>query len=130
MTISDSSSYIGSINSNGTSAASLSVTIDSSSTWTLTGDSYITEFNGSMDNVVTNGFTLYVNGTVMNQPLINLCLVPLPYRRGGFFYLFPPANPFRMKMGKVCAQVKVSHSVCMVLRNTLLALSFNTYSFC
>jgi hypothetical protein len=66
MTISDSSSYIGSINSNGTSAASLSVTIDSSSTWTLTGDSYITEFNGSMDNVVTNGFTLYVNGTAMN----------------------------------------------------------------
>jgi hypothetical protein len=66
MTISDSSSYVGSINSDSTLAVSLSVTIDSSSTWTLTCDSYITKFNGSMDNVVTNGFTLYVNGTAMN----------------------------------------------------------------
>jgi hypothetical protein len=66
MTISDSSAYTGAIDSDGTTAASLSVTIDDSSTWTLTGDSYITEFNGSMDNVVTNGYTLYVNGTAVN----------------------------------------------------------------
>lgn len=65
MTISDSSSYTGAINSDGTAASSLSVTIDGSSTWTLTGDSYITELNGSMDNVELNGFTLYVNGTAM-----------------------------------------------------------------
>ncbi len=66
MNIADSSSYTGAINPDGTTAAALSVTLDSSSTWTLTGDSYITEFNGSMDNVVTNGYTLYVNGTAMN----------------------------------------------------------------
>lgn len=47
-------------------AASLSVTIDGTSKWTLTADSYITSFTGSMDNVDTNGHTLYVNGTAMN----------------------------------------------------------------
>jgi hypothetical protein len=62
MNISDSSNYKGSINSDGTEASALSVTLDSSSTWTLTSDSYVTEFNGSLSNVNTNGHTLYVNG--------------------------------------------------------------------
>lgn len=66
MTISDSSSFTGSVNSDKTTAASLSVTIDGTSKWTLTADSYITSFTGSMDNVDTNGHTLYVNGTAMN----------------------------------------------------------------
>jgi len=61
MNISDSSSFTGSINSDGSQASSLSVTIDSTSTWTLTADSYITAFDGNLDNVVTNGYTLYVN---------------------------------------------------------------------
>ena len=65
MQIADSSSFTGSINADGTTASSLTVTIDSSSTWTLTADSYITAFNGSLDNVVTNGHTLYVNGTAV-----------------------------------------------------------------
>ena len=65
MTISDGSSYTGAINADGTTASSLSVTIDDSSTWTLTGDSYITAFNGNMDNVNLNGYTLYVNGAAM-----------------------------------------------------------------
>jgi len=66
MTMADSSRYTGAINTDGTAAASLSVTLDSTSTWTLTGDSYVTEFNGDMANVVTNGHTLYVNGTAMS----------------------------------------------------------------
>jgi len=66
MNIENGSSYTGAINSDGTTAASLVVMLDSSSTWTLTRDSYITAFNGSMDNVVTNGYTLYVNGVAMN----------------------------------------------------------------
>ncbi len=65
MNISASSSFTGSINSDGTSAGSLSVTIDSASTWTLTADSYITEFNGSLSNVVANGHKLYVNGAAV-----------------------------------------------------------------
>jgi ribosomal protein L24 len=63
--ISNSSSYTGAINSNGTAALSISVTIDDSSTWTLTGDSYITGLNGSTDRVILNGHTLYVNGKSM-----------------------------------------------------------------
>ena len=43
----------------------VSVTLDSTSTWTLTGDSYITEFNGSAENVISNGYTLYVNGAAL-----------------------------------------------------------------
>jgi hypothetical protein len=66
MNLSNASSFTGSINSDGTQAATLSVTIDSTSTWTLTADSYISSFNGSLDNVVTNGHTLYVNGVVAN----------------------------------------------------------------
>ena len=38
------------------------VSLDDTSTWTLTADSWITSFKGSLDQVDTNGFTLYVNG--------------------------------------------------------------------
>ena len=48
-----------------TEAGTVSVTLDSTSTWTLTGDSYVTEFNGDAVNVVSNGYTLYVNGTAL-----------------------------------------------------------------
>jgi hypothetical protein len=66
MNLTNGSSFTGAINADGTKAASLSVTLDSTSTWTLTSDSYVTSFNGSMDNVVTNGHTLYVNGVAAN----------------------------------------------------------------
>ena len=48
-----------------TEAGTVSVTLDSTSSWTLTGDSYITEFNGDASNVITNGYTLYVNGVAL-----------------------------------------------------------------
>jgi hypothetical protein len=66
MNISDSSSFTGSINSDGTEASSLSVTIDSTSTWTLTADSYISSFSGSLGNVVTKGYKLYIDGSAVN----------------------------------------------------------------
>ena len=44
----------------------VNVSLDSGSTWTLTADPRITSFEGSMENVVTNGHTLYVGGTAMN----------------------------------------------------------------
>lgn len=65
LNLKESTNYTGAINKDGTTAAALSVTIDSTSTWTLTGDSYITEFNGDLDNVITNGYTLYVNNTAV-----------------------------------------------------------------
>jgi hypothetical protein len=41
------------------------VTLDASSTWTLTGDSYVTSFTGDAANVISNGYTLYVNGVAL-----------------------------------------------------------------
>ena len=48
-----------------TEAGTVTVTLDGSSTWTLTGDSYVTAFNGSAANVISNGYTLYVNGAAL-----------------------------------------------------------------
>ena len=70
----DGSAFNGSIDGNITNAegetvstevGTVSVTLDSTSTWTLTGDSYITEFNGDAGSVISNGFTLYVNGVAL-----------------------------------------------------------------
>ena len=44
-----------------TEVGTVSVTLDASSTWTLTGDSYISSFSGDLANVNTNGYTLYVD---------------------------------------------------------------------
>ena len=54
---------VGAITSDNVS--SVTVNLDSDSTWTLTGDSYVTAFNGDISNVVTNGYTLYVNGVTV-----------------------------------------------------------------
>lgn len=61
MTLKDSSSYTGAINSEG-DAGTVIVTVEDGSTWTLTGDTYITGLvnNGSVN---LNGHKLYVNGT-------------------------------------------------------------------
>ncbi len=48
-----------------TETGTVDVTLDASSTWTLTGDSYVTSFTGSATNVISNGYTLYVNGTAL-----------------------------------------------------------------
>ncbi len=48
-----------------TEVGTVSVTLDDSSTWTLTGDSYVSEFNGDAANVISNGYTLYVNGAAL-----------------------------------------------------------------
>ena len=74
MMLTDGSSFEGSIdgsivNASGTTVSTqvgtVSVTLDDTSTWTLTGDSYVTEFNGDAANVIANGYTLYVNGVAL-----------------------------------------------------------------
>ena len=40
----------------------VSVTLEDDSTWTLTADTYISSFIGSADQIISNGYTLYVNG--------------------------------------------------------------------
>ena len=72
--LSDGSSFEGSVdgiisNAKGesvsTEVGSVSVTLDSMSTWTLSADSYVTSFNGDAANVTANGHTLYVNGVAL-----------------------------------------------------------------
>ena len=43
----------------------VSVTLDDTSTWTLTADTYISDFSGNAANVVGNGYKLYVNGEAL-----------------------------------------------------------------
>ena len=75
LNLSDGSSFTGYVsgeisNASGetvsTEAGEVAVTLEGGSTWTLTGDSYVTEFNGSASDVISNGYKLYVNGTVLS----------------------------------------------------------------
>ncbi|MGI5990060.1 MAG: hypothetical protein ACOX78_07335 [Lachnospiraceae bacterium] len=59
--LTDGSSYEGAINTDG-EAGDVYVELDGDSTWTLTGDSYITSLTCDADSIDLNGYTLYVNG--------------------------------------------------------------------
>ena len=48
-----------------TEIGTVSVTLDDTSKWALTADTYISEFNGNAANVINNGYTLYVNGVAL-----------------------------------------------------------------
>ena len=48
-----------------TEVGTVNVILDSTSTWTLTADTYITSFEGDASSVIGNGYTLYVNGTAL-----------------------------------------------------------------
>lgn len=50
-----------------TQVGTVAVKLDGASTWTLTADSYVTSFDGDASNVITNGYTLYVNGTALTK---------------------------------------------------------------
>ena len=74
LTLSDGSAFTGSIsgeitNSKGTAisseAGTVNVTLDETSTWTLTADTYITGFEGNAEQIISNGYTLYVNGVAL-----------------------------------------------------------------
>ena len=62
----DKSEFTGEINSSG-QTGTVSVTLGEDSKWTLTGDSYISEFDGDTDNIDTNGFHVYVDGKELVQ---------------------------------------------------------------
>jgi len=74
LTMTNGSTFTGYIsgeieNANGetvsTEVGTVNVSLDETSTWTLTADTYITSFEGNAANVTGNGFTLYVNGTAL-----------------------------------------------------------------
>ena len=56
------SSFTGAINSDG-QAGEVYVEIEDGSTWTLTGDSYITSLTCGTGAINLNGHKLYINGT-------------------------------------------------------------------
>ena len=61
LNLKDSSTYSGAINTSG-AAGTVNVVVESGSTWTLTGNSYVTSL--SNNGTITKGsYTLYVNGT-------------------------------------------------------------------
>ncbi len=57
------STYNGAI----TGSGDVTVILDDCSSWTLTGDSYVSEFIGNLSNVLFNGYTLYVNGAALSS---------------------------------------------------------------
>ncbi len=74
LSLSEGSTFTGSIsgeiaNSKGetvsTQVGEVSVTLDGDSTWTLTGDSCVTSFTGDAAQVISGGYTLYVNGVAL-----------------------------------------------------------------
>ena len=67
----EGTAYAGSINGNiinakgetvSTKTGEVNLSIDDTSTWTLTGDAYVTSFTGNKANIIKNGHNLYVNG--------------------------------------------------------------------
>lgn len=62
--MSGGSTFTGAVNPDG-EAGEVNVVLDENSVWILTGDSYITSFDGDITNVTANGFHLYVNGEEM-----------------------------------------------------------------
>ena len=58
LNLTEGSSFTGAVTGEG----KISVTLDASSTWTLTGDSYVASLSGDLSGLDLNGFTLYVNG--------------------------------------------------------------------
>ena len=68
LSLKNGSSYIGKINSEKT-AKKISISLDSTSTLTLTGDSYVSSLedaDSTYSNINFNGYKLYVNGTAIN----------------------------------------------------------------
>ena len=74
LSLSDGSVFEGSISGEITNAkgeqvsssvGTVSVTLDETSTWVLTADTWISSFSGNAENVISNGHTLYVNGIAL-----------------------------------------------------------------
>ena len=75
LNLSDSTTFTGNIsgtikNASGTSISTslgtVNVTLDDTSKWYLTGDTYIKSFSGTAANVITGDYKLYVNGTALS----------------------------------------------------------------
>ena len=66
LTLRGETEYTGTINTANTARAA-KVTLEAGATWTLTGNAYLTSFTGRVGDIVTNGFTVYVNGAALTK---------------------------------------------------------------
>ncbi|MBR1860630.1 MAG: hypothetical protein IJ796_02035 [Lachnospiraceae bacterium] len=75
LNLTNGSSFVGAIDGNITNASgetvstevgTINVSIDESSTWTLTADTYISSFEGDTSSIISGGYTLYVNGSALD----------------------------------------------------------------
>lgn len=66
MYLADGSSYDGAINTS-SEQGSVYVSLDDDSTWSLTGDSYITSLTCDEDAIELNDYNLYVNGVLYEE---------------------------------------------------------------
>lgn len=64
--LADGSVFTGTINTTG-AAGTVNVTLGSGCQWVLTGDSYISSFSGDISQIVTGGYTVFVNGTAITK---------------------------------------------------------------
>ena len=74
LSLSDGSVFEGSVSGEITNAkgeqvsssvGTVSVSLDETSTWVLTADTWISSFSGNAENVISNGHTLYVDGAAL-----------------------------------------------------------------
>ena len=77
LSLSDGSVFEGSVSGEITNAkgeqvsssvGTVSVSLDETSTWVLTADTWISSFSGNAENVISNGYTLYVDGAALEEP--------------------------------------------------------------
>ena len=75
LNLTDSTTFTGNIDGNiknasgtskSTSIGTVNVSLDSSSKWFLTEDTYITSFDGTAANVITGSYNLYVNNVALD----------------------------------------------------------------
>ncbi|MBE8949105.1 MAG: hypothetical protein SR3Q1_00670 [Quinella sp. 3Q1] len=80
LNISDSSTFTGNISGEisnnageeiSNSLGTVNVSLDSSSKWYLSEDTYLTSFSGTAANVITSGYNLYVDGTILEGTSIS-----------------------------------------------------------
>ena len=64
LSLTNGTNFTGTIN-NQNEGGTVSVNIDDTSTWILTGNVYLTGLTGNKDNIKTNGYNVYVNGSIV-----------------------------------------------------------------
>ena len=64
LTLSEGSAWTGTVNPEG-AAGRVSLTMEDGCSWSLTGDAWLTAFEGDTAAIETNGFHVYVGGTLL-----------------------------------------------------------------